>query len=79
MNDPLPPHFKPVSYEYDGTTNPKEHVAKFENVAMLHQYSEGVECRVFATMLVGPTQHWFKQLGSQYIYSFENFYDLFTR
>lgn len=42
LEDPLPNHFKPVSYEYSGTTNLEDRVSKFENVALLYQYTEGV-------------------------------------
>lgn len=79
LEDPLSNHFKPVSYEYDGTSDPEDHVAKFENVALLHQYTKGVKCRVFSTTLVGATQEWFKQLPSGSVGSFEEMYDVFTR
>lgn len=42
LEDPLPPHFKPMNYEYNGFTDPDDHVAKFKNMALLHQYTEGV-------------------------------------
>lgn len=70
LEDPLPSHFKPVSYEYNGTTDLEDHVSKFENVALLHQYIEGVKCRVFSTTLVGTVQQWFKKLPSYSITSF---------
>lgn len=35
LEDPLPPHFKPISYEYDGSTYPDDHMANFENMALL--------------------------------------------
>lgn len=47
LGNPLPKHFKPVNYEYDVTTDIEDHVAKFENVALLHQYSEEVKCKFF--------------------------------
>lgn len=56
LDNPLPSHFKPVNYEYHDASDPEDHIAKFENVALLHQYSEGVKCRVFSTTRVGATQ-----------------------
>ncbi|KAL0339292.1 UNVERIFIED_CONTAM: hypothetical protein Sangu_1451300 [Sesamum angustifolium] len=37
----------PAITEYDGTTNPQEHLSHFENEALLHRYTNGIKCRVF--------------------------------
>ncbi|KAL0361006.1 UNVERIFIED_CONTAM: hypothetical protein Sradi_3785100 [Sesamum radiatum] len=37
----------PAIAEYDGTTNPQEHLSRFENAALLHRYTDGTKCRVF--------------------------------
>lgn len=79
LEDHLPNHFKHVNYEYNGTTDSKDHVSKFKNVALLHQYTEGVKCRVFSTTLVGAAQQWFKQLQPGSISSFEELYEAFSR
>ncbi|XP_073304110.1 uncharacterized protein [Primulina huaijiensis] len=44
---------------------------------MLHQYSDGVKCRVFLGTLVRSAQQWFKTLQPNSIRSFEDFSDAF--
>ncbi|KZV54199.1 hypothetical protein F511_35635 [Dorcoceras hygrometricum] len=52
----LPQHFKlPNVGEYDGMGDPKEHLSRFENAALLHQYADPIKCRVFLT--VRPRAH----------------------
>ncbi|KAL8530621.1 hypothetical protein ACS0TY_007596 [Phlomoides rotata] len=41
LQDELPYNFKPVNYEFDGTTDPYEHLVRFENPDLLHRYGEG--------------------------------------
>ncbi|KAL0420908.1 UNVERIFIED_CONTAM: hypothetical protein Slati_3113700 [Sesamum latifolium] len=57
--DELP---NPAIAEYDGTTDPMEHLSRFENVALLHRYTDGIKCRVFATTFARAAQQWFNQL-----------------
>ncbi|KAI3458805.1 hypothetical protein Pfo_015468 [Paulownia fortunei] len=59
MVDDLPANFRSLNYDYDGTTNPWEHLCRFENSALLHRYSDGVKCRVFLTTLSKLAQQWF--------------------
>ncbi|XP_042401056.1 uncharacterized protein LOC121991097 [Zingiber officinale] len=54
-------------------TAPDEHLAKFDNVTTLHQYTNGVKCRVFLTMLSRSAQRWFKRLSSGSIDRFKDF------
>ncbi|KAL0406135.1 UNVERIFIED_CONTAM: hypothetical protein Slati_3927400 [Sesamum latifolium] len=55
MADELPVNWPiPVIVEYDGTTDPQEHLSRFENAALLHQYTDSIKCRVFVTTLLGP-------------------------
>lgn len=49
--DDLSALFCPINFEYDGTTDPWDHICLFENTILLHHYSDGVKCRVFATTL----------------------------
>ncbi|KAL8484403.1 hypothetical protein ACS0TY_026900 [Phlomoides rotata] len=56
LMDPLRGNFKTVTYEYDGTSNPQDHLLRFENEALLHQYTNGVKCRVFLTKFTKATQ-----------------------
>lgn len=62
-----------------GSIDPEEHLDCFENVALLHQYSDEVKCWVFLTTLAGSTQWWFNQLPSNSIQSFEDFSILFLQ
>ncbi|KAL0434577.1 UNVERIFIED_CONTAM: hypothetical protein Slati_2792000 [Sesamum latifolium] len=64
MMEELPAHFRSPSHlpAYDGTTDPVEHIHKFENAALLHRYTDGIKCRVFLTTLTNSAQQWFDQL-----------------
>ncbi|KAG8387572.1 hypothetical protein BUALT_Bualt02G0035300 [Buddleja alternifolia] len=76
--DDLPNNFhaRNVS-EYDGSSDPTEHLWKFENSALLHQYSDGVKCRVFLTTLTWGPQQWFNQLAPNSTHSFKELSSLF--
>lgn len=50
---------------------------KFESLCLLHQYFEGVKCRVFMTALSGPAQQWFQQLPRASIHSFKDMKEIF--
>ncbi|XP_042400764.1 uncharacterized protein LOC121990755 [Zingiber officinale] len=74
MEDPLPRHYTPLAIgEYNGSADPDGHLAKFDNAATLHQYTDGVKCRVFLTTLSGPAQRWFTRLPTGSIRSFKDF------
>ncbi|XP_073313447.1 uncharacterized protein [Primulina huaijiensis] len=74
LEERLPPNFRQSNVgEYDGYTDPEEHLGRFENAALLHQYSDGVRCRVFLGTLVRSAQQWFNTLQPHSILSFEDF------
>ncbi|KAL0413116.1 UNVERIFIED_CONTAM: hypothetical protein Sradi_1513300 [Sesamum radiatum] len=78
MADNLPLNWEEPSLpEYDGTTDPHEHLSYFENIALLHRYTAGVKCRVFVDTLTRSAQQWFNQLPSGSIRSFKEFHSLF--
>ncbi|KAK4389426.1 hypothetical protein Sango_2279600 [Sesamum angolense] len=63
--------------EYNSTTNPEEHLSRFENAALLHRYTKGIKCRVFVTTFARAAQQWFNQLSPAVIGSFQEFRSLF--
>ncbi|KAL0455923.1 UNVERIFIED_CONTAM: hypothetical protein Slati_0931500 [Sesamum latifolium] len=67
----------PAIAEYDGTTDPVEHLASFENAALLHRYTDGIKCCVFFTTFARAAQTWFNQLSAGAIGSFQEFRSLF--
>ncbi|KAL0451795.1 UNVERIFIED_CONTAM: hypothetical protein Slati_1157600 [Sesamum latifolium] len=78
MADELPVNCRtPTIAEYDGTTNPLEHLSRFENTALLHQYIEDIKCRVFVTTFARAAQQRFNQLPPAVIGSFREFRSLF--
>ncbi|KAL0406446.1 UNVERIFIED_CONTAM: hypothetical protein Slati_3958500 [Sesamum latifolium] len=63
MADELPMNYRtPAITEYDGTSDPMEHLSRFENTALLHRYTDGIKCRVFVTTFARVAQQWFNQL-----------------
>ncbi|XP_073030627.1 uncharacterized protein [Primulina eburnea] len=78
VSEPLPAHFKATKIrEYDGNSDPDEHLTRFENMAMLHCYSDKIKCKVFLTTLVDSAQRWFEKLEPRSIQSFAGFRDTF--
>ncbi|KAK4385836.1 hypothetical protein Sango_2707600 [Sesamum angolense] len=46
MTDELPMNYNtPAIAEYDGTTDPQEHLSHFENAALLHRYTDDINSR----------------------------------
>ncbi|KAL0440284.1 UNVERIFIED_CONTAM: hypothetical protein Slati_2511400 [Sesamum latifolium] len=78
MADDLPMNCRTLAIaEYDGTTDPVEHLARFENAALLHRYTDDIKCRVFVTTFARAAQTWFNQLPAGAIGSFQEFRLLF--
>ncbi|XP_057808470.1 uncharacterized protein LOC131022947 [Salvia miltiorrhiza] len=75
----LPRSYKPISLDYDGTTDPEVHLNRFEGLVTLHMYTEGINCWIFSTTLTGPTQLWFGTLAPNSIHSFEDLQTRFLR
>ncbi|KAL0420621.1 UNVERIFIED_CONTAM: hypothetical protein Slati_3085000 [Sesamum latifolium] len=67
----------PTIAEYDSTTDPQEHLSRFENAALLHRYTDSIKCRVFVTTFAQAAQQWFNQLPPTVIGSFREFRSLF--
>ncbi|KAL0301390.1 UNVERIFIED_CONTAM: hypothetical protein Sradi_6415800 [Sesamum radiatum] len=45
MAGELPMNYRtPAIAKYDGTTDPQEHLSRFENVALLHRYTDNIKC-----------------------------------
>ncbi|XP_075507473.1 uncharacterized protein LOC142544296 [Primulina tabacum] len=79
VREPLPGNFKSAKVKnYDGNTDPEEHLARFENMAMLHCYTDRIKCKVFLTTLVDSAQRWFEGLAPQSIHSFKDFQKVFS-
>ncbi|KAL0322064.1 UNVERIFIED_CONTAM: hypothetical protein Scaly_2502800 [Sesamum calycinum] len=50
MADELPMNYRTLATaEYDGTTDPQEHLSRLKNAAWLHRYTDGIKCPVFVT------------------------------
>ncbi|CAA0822122.1 Unknown protein, partial [Striga hermonthica] len=70
---PLPNNFKETNLLYNGSSDPSSHVRTFENMAVLHGYSDSVCCRAFLSTLRRGALDWFHQLPSGSIVDFEDF------
>ncbi|XP_073129182.1 uncharacterized protein [Henckelia pumila] len=78
LDEELPANFKqPTLGEYDGSSDPEEHLGRFENAALLHRYSDAIKCRVFLTTLVRSAQQWFNLLQPGSIQTFNDFSSAF--
>ncbi|KAL0458404.1 UNVERIFIED_CONTAM: hypothetical protein Slati_0467600 [Sesamum latifolium] len=79
MTKELPAHFRAPAHlpMYDGSIDPAEHIRRFDNVALLHRYTDSIKYRVFLTTLTNSAQQWFDQLLAGSIRSFAEFSSLF--
>ncbi|XP_075492422.1 uncharacterized protein LOC142530469 [Primulina tabacum] len=78
VRETLPGHFKSAKIkDYDGSSDSEEHLAHFENMAMLHCYGDQIKRKVFLTTLIDSAQRWFEGLAPQSILSFEDFQKVF--
>ncbi|CAA0806573.1 Unknown protein, partial [Striga hermonthica] len=57
---PLPNNYKDTNLVFDGTSDPLRHVRTFENMAVLHGYTDPVSCRAFLSTLRGGALDWFE-------------------
>ncbi|XP_042423459.1 uncharacterized protein LOC122011092 [Zingiber officinale] len=80
LNERLPKGYRAPSIgEYDESKDPEEHLRKFKNAALLHQYSDAVKCRVFLNTLSGSGLKWFDGLPQGSITCFLDFKTAFLR
>ncbi|XP_042423198.1 uncharacterized protein LOC122010786 [Zingiber officinale] len=80
LNERLPKGYRAPSIgEYDGSKDPEEHLRKFKNAALLHQYSDVVKCRVFLNTLADSALKWFDGLPQGSITCFLDFKTAFLR
>ncbi|CAA0805859.1 Unknown protein, partial [Striga hermonthica] len=70
---PLPAGFREINLIFYGSSDPSRHVRAFENMSVLHGYSDLVSCRAFLSTLRGGALDWFHQLAPSSIRDFEDF------
>ncbi|CAA0834933.1 Unknown protein, partial [Striga hermonthica] len=75
---PLPNNYKDTNLVFDGISDPSRHVRTFENMAVLHGYTDPVSCRSFLSTLRGGALDWFQQLPPGSIVDFEDFAEKLT-
>ncbi|XP_042452677.1 uncharacterized protein LOC122037293 [Zingiber officinale] len=80
LEERLPKGYRPPAIgEYDGSKDLEDHLRKFRNAALLHQYNDVVKCRVFLNTLSGFAQNWFDGLPHGSITCFSDFKIAFLR
>ncbi|VFQ71993.1 unnamed protein product [Cuscuta campestris] len=68
MSCPLPDNFKtPQIKAYNGTTDPQDHLARFEANVVMYAYPEEIKCRCFLATLEGQACEWFHKLPKRSI------------
>ncbi|KAL2228547.1 UNVERIFIED_CONTAM: hypothetical protein Sindi_1834400 [Sesamum indicum] len=64
--------------KYDGSKDPREHVAAFDLVMNLYGQTDPIKAKLFVTPLKGKAQEWFTSLGSGIIDSYEQLIHKFS-
>ncbi|KAL2534198.1 Uncharacterized protein Adt_07549 [Abeliophyllum distichum] len=78
MNVPLPQKFKEPTGEFDGTTDPIDHIRTFQDRVRLHGWPDAIACRAFPMTLRKDAREWFDMLPPRSISSFANFASKFA-
>ncbi|KAL2453072.1 Retrotrans gag domain-containing protein [Abeliophyllum distichum] len=78
MNVPLPQKFKEPTGEFDGTTDPIDHIRTFQDRARLHGWPNAIACRAFPMTLRKDAREWFDMLAPRLISSFADFASKFV-
>ncbi|XP_077217910.1 uncharacterized protein LOC143852415 [Tasmannia lanceolata] len=80
LSAPAPKGFKmPPVPQYDGTTDPVDHLETFRTMMLLHGASDGFLCRAFPTTLTGASRDWYSRIKPNSISNFEDFGDDLVR
>ncbi|XP_077226457.1 uncharacterized protein LOC143888969 [Tasmannia lanceolata] len=61
--------------QYDGTTDPVDHLETFRTMMLLHGAFDGFLCRAFPTTLSAVARDWYSRLKPNSIDNFEEFGD----
>ncbi|KAK6117276.1 hypothetical protein DH2020_048987 [Rehmannia glutinosa] len=72
MREEIPPSFKmPQMENYDGTSDPRDHLENFQAHMMLHGETDAIKCRAFSATLRKSARVWFSSLPAASISSFK--------
>ncbi|KAL2492734.1 Retrotrans gag domain-containing protein [Abeliophyllum distichum] len=63
MNVPLPLKFKEPIRDFDGTTDPIDHIQTFQDRVRLHGWPDAIACRAFSMTLRKDAREWFDTLS----------------
>ncbi|XP_062075296.1 uncharacterized protein LOC133779339 [Humulus lupulus] len=64
---------------YEGSTDPTDHLSKFNRLMLAHRVFKDVKCHVFLITLIGPADEWFKKHGLGSIHSWHQLSSSFER
>ncbi|KAL2505471.1 Uncharacterized protein Adt_21092 [Abeliophyllum distichum] len=78
MNVPLPQKFKEPTGEFDGTTDPIDHIQTFQDRVRLYGWPDAIACRAFSMTLRKDAREWFDMLPPRSISSFADFTSKFA-
>ncbi|KAL2517341.1 Uncharacterized protein Adt_13588 [Abeliophyllum distichum] len=78
MNVPLQLKFKETTGNFDGTTDPIDHIQTFKARVRLHGWPDAIACRAFFMTLQKDAREWFDTLPPWSVSSFADFTNKFT-
>ncbi|KAL2480169.1 Retrotrans gag domain-containing protein [Abeliophyllum distichum] len=78
MNVSLPQKFKEPAGEFDGMTDPIDHIRTFQDRVRLHGWPDAIACRTFPMTLRKDAREWFDMLPPRSISSFADFASKFA-
>ena len=72
MREDYPPKFKmPLLDVYHDTTDPREHIDRYQTLMEIQGASSAVMCKAFSVTLSGTAKDWYRNLLMGSISSFE--------
>ena len=76
----LPKNFKMPHIEmYEGKTNPRAHLAKYNKMMQVARVSEDAKCLCFSLTLTKYAEDWWKRLAPRSIHNWKDLQSIFRR
>ncbi|XP_073120436.1 uncharacterized protein [Henckelia pumila] len=80
LSEALPKGVKILSLpEFDGTSDPQDHIDKFYVKAYLYDITDAAYCKIFRTKLSGQALTWFNKMSSESIANLEQLIQRFIQ
>ncbi|KAL3623552.1 hypothetical protein CASFOL_032368 [Castilleja foliolosa] len=79
LSDEALPSLRHFDLNFDGYTNPRDHLRLFESFDLLYRHSDRAKCRLFVSTLSKSALRWFNKLPAKSINNFDELRSAFIK